>query len=261
MWLSPELHARLLKNPIYRYLYFNWRTCVYAMCHLRNRPVLKRLIQGRRVLIIGSGPSASELEGIPEDVLVFTCNAGPKLLIEKKLANEISLYLCNWLKIRKKGVEEFLPKTRIGVFVTDNVGYVRTNNALRTCCRKILPYDLQRNYYLKKIIAPEKFPNHKTPSVGIRLLQYALHFKAREIYLIGIDLTDGGYFWGGKNKQKHANIDLNFIKIVTKKFGHIYSLSKKSPLASHLPYKPFPVAVAGSSLVWPEEPTAQKLIQ
>jgi hypothetical protein len=51
---------------------------------------LKKIIENQRILVIGSGPSASELKNIPEDIKIFTCNAGPRLIYKNKLKREIN---------------------------------------------------------------------------------------------------------------------------------------------------------------------------
>ncbi len=218
-------------------LYRRWYGIKYALYHRLNEPVLRDLIKGRRVLIVGSGPSSADIGPVPDDVLTFTCNAGLKLWLDHKFKRKPDLYLCTMKKLAKKEAETLLPQVRARYFVTDAGDYVRNLPAFQGSYEKLLPYDLQRGHYLKKVLHPHRFRNRKSPSTGIRLLQYALYFGAKEIYIAGIDLGGGGYVWGGTNKQKHTNVDINFLKIVSQKYDNVFSLSESSPTSGLIPHK------------------------
>ncbi|MBI3252519.1 MAG: hypothetical protein HYZ52_04295 [Candidatus Omnitrophica bacterium] len=223
----------LAKNPR-RYL-------AEKLSRLKNAPALRRLIHGRRVLVLGSGPSAGELDSIPKDVLILTCNNGVKLLSEKHFNRAIDLYYCTATKIGKKDIMGALQKVKTDIFITTNPGQIADHAAFAGSYRRLMSYDNMHKNFARRLYWAKKyrFKNRKTVSAGVRLLQYALYFGAYEIFIIGIDLETSGYFWGGKNRQKHAGVDANFIQAAQKTHGAIYSLSPKSPLARLLPHKDF----------------------
>ena len=258
--------ARLVRKSIYRYLkrsYFNLQCMIHY--HFKNNPSLKRLIKGKKILIVGCGASARELDEVPRDAKVFTCKAGLKLFLDKKFDQVIDLYLFEKMRDEKtititenkhsekkivfaknKFTEELFGKVKIKLFVTKNINYVRRKKEWEKVYSELL-YDAgENNYFLKTLIKPYRIKeivgNSTNPctSSGMRLLQYALYFGAKEVYLIGIDFGKGGFFWGGTSNYivtGHSAIDENFIKIVSKKHHNIYSLSEKSPIAKYIPCK------------------------
>lgn len=203
---------------------------------------LDKKIKNQRILILGSGPSAMDLKNIPSDVKVFTCKRGPEILVNNNLNKDIDLYYCRkiyFLKEISKNLSLFniISKAKIDLFITDNVELVKS------ICNCAIWDRSKNNYFLKKLIKPKKIKDigknglHRT-SIGSRLLQYAVFFQAREIYLIGIDLGEGGHFWNERTRLSgHTPIDLNFIKLMSKKYGNIYSISKKSPITRYIPFK------------------------
>jgi hypothetical protein len=214
----------------------------------KNRHIIKRKIKNQKILIIGSGPSATELQFIPNDIKIFTCKRGIKLLEEKKINKKIDLYFCSWkhifLKVNSgESILDMISKANIDFFFT-NKNFLKDNKY--NYVFKDSPGD---NYFLGKLIAPKTVKEIsgnglEWTSTGVRLLQYAIFFEAKEIYLIGIDPGEKGYFWDRKvninsnhEKKDHKIIDLNFIKIMSKKNKNIYSCSKKSTLSQHIPYK------------------------
>jgi len=225
---------------------FGWAFCapIEAVCCFKRNLLLKKLIKNQRVLIVGSGPSAKELKKVPEDVKIFTCNRGLKLLVDRKIKKRVDLYLCHKIAMVKhyKDIENWLPKIKIEVFIIDDLDYIKNKKELNESYLRLVKDYNRNNYYLKRLIKPYKVKQIKGESLaktssGIRLLQYALFFGAREIYLIGIDINEKGFFWDTKNIHKHIDIDRNFIKIVSKKYNNIYSLSKKSPITKYIKYK------------------------
>lgn len=211
----------------------------------RHAPILKKLIKGQKILIVGSGPSAAELDDIPEDIKIFTCHAGLRLFTGDRFNRKIDLFLTYKHAMSKhyEDIEEILPTVKIDLFLVDSFNYVNKKKELKRCYSSLIADRQKDNRYLKKLIKPYRIEqiignsNARHTSAGIALLQYALYFGAKEIYLIGIDFGIGGYFWGEKREErKHRDIDENFIKIVSKKYNNIYSLSKTSPITKYIPY-------------------------
>jgi len=235
-----------LKRRVYRYFRISdtyawiWRSRVCL--------TLRKLIRNRRVLIIGSGPSARELENIPEDVLVFCCNRSPKVLIDKKIDKIIDLYTTSLPNIEYDmvpdyGIRKIVKNSKINLFIFDDIEYAKEvfKDNFST-----LIYDSHKdNFYLKKLINPIKINQikgnsiYKWASTGMRLLQYALYFGAKEIYIIGIDLNDLGQFDGyaDEYRRMHFDIDYNFLQVIVKKYNNIYSASENSSITEYIPYK------------------------
>ena len=210
-----------------------------AFTQQKNGLILRRLIKGKRVLIIGSGPSATELSRIPNDVLIFTCNAGVNLLASKNLGRKMDFYFCNAEKIIKKAVVDALRAVKTNVFMTTDIQAVEQLSILSNSCSRLMLYDQIHKNFSWSWAKKYGYISRKTVSTGLRLLQYALYFKASEIYIIGVDLGEGRYFWGQDKKQKHFGSDTNFIDAALRSHGRIYSLSPNSPLTHRLPQKSF----------------------
>jgi uncharacterized Rossmann fold enzyme len=234
-----------LKDFIWKSYYYPRVFILERYLYLTHRALLKKLIENKKVLIIGSGPSAQELERIPTDVSILTCNKGSRLFVEKNFNREIDLFLCHRSATDDyKDIEDLLPQIRVHIFITDDLNYIRKKEKLnRTYVTLLRDYN-NNNYYLKRLIKPCNLKQIKAShllgtSSGMRLLQYALFFGAKEIYLIGIDLGDVRYFWGkeeGSTKGQHVEIDESFLKIVAKKYKNIYSLSRKNPITKFVTY-------------------------
>ena len=226
--------------PVVYFLLYPSRQLLYH----KQQSSLRKLIENQKILILGSGPSVSELETLPEDYKVFTCNRGLKFFSDKKTP-ALSLYMCTRSKIERLGViEASLKKIKTEFLVTDDLDYVKRNPALKDCCSQLVFDDVMDDFYLKELIRPLKpgqirgRSHHPWTSTGIRLLQYALHFKAGEIYLAGIDFGNEGYFWGeNKGPWFHADIDQNFMKIVSQKYDNVFSISSKSLASKYLKVK------------------------
>jgi hypothetical protein len=140
-------------------------------------------------------------------------------------------------------LSEIILSLKINLFVTNKIRWGKG------FCNNVVWDETRSNYFLKKLIKPiaidEIGENRwRRTSVGVRLLQYAVFFKAKEIYLIGIDLGRGSYFWEEKGGAEfnddltgHEPLDSNFVKLMSKKYGNIYSLSKNSPVNQFIPFK------------------------
>ena len=220
----------------------------------QNKSFLHEFIKGRKVLILGSGPSVSELRDIPNDVLVFTCNRGLKFFAEKPTSRPLDLYICTAGKIQRMPIiKSLLKKMKTRFLVIDDIRYIRRNREFSDVYDRLVQDDGKHNHYLKRLIKPSGIKNirgssfHPWTSTGIRLLQYALHHEAAEIYLAGIDFGDNGYFWGrNEDKWLHDEIDENFLSLVSKKYKNVYSVSKDSRLSRYVPHKNFEMSTAGT---------------
>jgi hypothetical protein len=224
-----------------------------GLIRLVNRPVLKELIEGKRVLIIGAGPSAEELTDIPDDVVILSCKWGGILLLDtKKIKRQIDLLLQpQWGIIENDVTERLLPKVRARYFATDDLKWVKTQTRLEGAYDALLRHRKEDYSYTKELLKPHRLEEIDAPefegyvinypSYGLRLLSLALYFKAQEIYLIGIDCGEQGYFYGPnpREKQYHRIADTHILEIFSKRYHNIYSLSKESPVTKYVPYKGF----------------------
>ena len=198
--------------------------------------MLKGLIEGQKILVIGAGASAQELERIPDGATVFTCNRGGlKLFITKQFKRKINLFLCKMNKVDKYGhkeIEEWLPKVKTDIFITDKEKYFKEKQGFKDAYVRFVHYDHLRGIKGAKT-------DKGSLSAGMKLVNCALHYGAKEVYLIGIDISKAGYFWGEKHGHRHIGVDRKFIQQASKKHGSIYSLSKKSPITRYIRYKKF----------------------
>lgn len=222
-----------------------WAMPLYTGYHrLRSRGRLRRLIEGRRVLVVGTGPSAADLDSIPPDVLVFTCKLGIRLFAERHRGRHVDLYTCFRSSLEKQAeMPHYFRRTHPRFFLTNDLRYVRSRADL------VFTHLLHDNgsdnsmlAHLIKPLHPEDIRGNarrgKTSS-GVRLLQYALTFGSAEVYLIGIDLGRNGYVGGDGDLHKpwnHHDIDENFLRLVGAQQGNVFSLSPRSPAARFLPH-------------------------
>lgn len=214
--------------------------------HRINHGVLKKIIHGKRILILGSGPSAVEFRNLPsnmDDVLVFTCNAGLRILKEKKFGRKVDLYLSRIkaLSVDYPDTQELLGEVPCRTFIMDEPSFVKKSPVPTTGYERLIRDHQKDGYYLKKLIKPRRLEQVVADDVtwtsaGLRLLQYSLYFGAKEIYLLGIDLGDDGYFWGQRFIHKHA-IDYNFMKIVSQDHDNVFSASENSTITQYIPYR------------------------
>jgi len=237
-----------LDTELYRKFMVKIRSMQYWR-YRKNNPIFEELIKDKRVLIIGSGPSAADLGDIPDDVLIFACNYSPVVFLEKKY-KQIDLYATYAIyfeenkNVKKKDVRDLLSKVRINYFVFDDKGFLKKKN-LEHSYQKLIIDECRDNHYLNELIKPCKVKDLKgtqktwIASTGLRLLQYALYFKAKEIYLIGIDINDAGHYYekGSVPRGGSNELDMNFFKLMAEKHNNIYAVSKNSPIVKFVPHK------------------------
>jgi hypothetical protein len=235
-----------------------------AWYHHRNARTLRPLIKGQAILILGSGPSAAELNMIPKDIKVFTCKAGLKLLRDKRLTRTVGLYIYDRgigtkalsftneqadqsgkvrVVDRNAFTEQLLQEFSIDTLITKNPQYISNNKVLRGVYQSLIYDRAENNFYLRKLLGWRSIRNVSQlgdttfTSSGMRLLQYALFFEARIIYLVGLDLMQPGFFWGGAGGNKHWRVDKYFIRQMANQHKNIYSIAQHSPISKYLPVK------------------------
>jgi hypothetical protein len=239
--------AAFLSGPFARTL---MRPLVRANHVFGAGAVLGRLLRGRRVLVFGSGPSANDLESIPDDVLVLSCKLGPEILAGRRLRRGVDLYYYANLRADAAGRDKRLHlasvirESRIGVLVCEDPLTLVDVLPLRASYSRLLLDFRSNQLLLQRLIAPKKIHEIRGRSFcpwtssGVRLIQYAAYFGASEIYLIGIDLGRHGYASGGAMRQwAHEDIDDNFLNILSQRQTNVYSLSARSPIAEYFPVR------------------------
>ena len=141
--------------------------------------------------------------------------------------------------------EKRFTEIKVNISLTNNFYFLKKRRRLYYSYSHILQNNNSDNYYLRSLIKPHAVKDIMGNSIlpwtssGMRLLQYALFFGAKEIYVTGLDLGRGGYSWGRSNHWCHEDIDENFVKIISKKYRNVYSLSAKSPIAKYIRVKSF----------------------
>lgn len=197
---------------------------------------IRNVIEGRNVLILGSGPSAAQLNNIPEDWVVLTCNEG--LSLYKNITGShkpVGLFLITMSKIKRlpKILLDLNHSEALLIGVDHPKALASKLSSSNSCIFKddgMSPHMLQQllpNIDLAKLKGRSK---HPWTSSGIRLLQYALFYRAKNIYLSGIDFGQGGYAWGALHGPwMHQDIDVNICKKLSDHNQNIRSLSLTSP--------------------------------
>lgn len=214
----------------------------------RTDALLRALISKRRVLILGSGPSVHDLSTVPEDVLVFSCNMGPHVLLEKHFPPKVDLYLGNEKAFKNYGdpLYSLTEQLDISFLLTRNPDFIKKHSEKFHYEKLIRERVTSETYYLKKLYTDTSVifdTKDSRTSTGIGLLQYALFYGAKEIYLSGIDLNieEAGHAFVSPTEKRynepHKSADEQFVTWAAQNFSKIFIASEKSPLTKLFPYK------------------------
>lgn len=212
--------------------------------------LLRGLIQGRRVLVLGSGPSARDLIPIPDDVLVFSCNLGPELLVAKTPRRRVDLYIGNRQPLEEYGsrIDAMFGDVRFGYFLSRTPRYIRKRRDIR-CERVLADRGTEKsNYMLRRFLDAATVDRlaesvkRGVPSTGVALLVHALVYAASDIFLIGMDLDTRGHALGnhdtGLYAKTHMNLDHEVVRFAATSFRNVWSASEQSPVTALVPYRP-----------------------
>lgn len=232
-------------GPLYAWL---TRPFVRAYYRVAADGPLRRLLEGRRVLVLGSGPSAGEVPSIPDDVLILTTKLGPEILEDRGLRRRIDLYYYSNIREDRAGrerrlhIDALLRRMRIGVFICEDFFSLLDVRGLKDAYEQRLMDFGGSQVLLREVIAPIRIEDIRGDSFcpwtssGVRLIQYALHYGASEIYLAGIDLGENHYASGRKMRRwDHQDIDRNFLELISKRHDNVYTISRTSPITRFFP--------------------------
>ena len=226
-----------------------WHRFLRLLSQPRQDALLRTLLSGKRVLILGSGPSAAELSSLPSDVLILSCNTAPEMLLKKNLRTRVDLYIGNRTPLEEYGdrIDELFTKLAFNYFLTRSPGYIEKRGDVHFQKLLLDRGSENSNYLLRRLIdhaTVEKIIQSAArgvPSTGVNLLIHALVYGAKEIYLIGMDMDTKGHAIGDHKTEEyaktHQNLDHEIVRFATKKFDNIYSASATSPVTSLIPYR------------------------
>lgn len=233
-----------------------WWFIKHLFVYHRISTHLEDLIKGKKVLILGSGPSAQMIQNlhIPNNTVVMAANLAPKLIPK----NHISVYITTNLAM-SESLGEIANILKTHSFDTIIVNNRKVINVETTNAENIITFDPKDNNYLIKLLNHRlnlkkrisfkcaQKSQHLFLSSGMQLLQYALFFGASEILLAGIDTkplvtysTETTYKSISKHKKNnHFMIDSLFIEFCSLEYNNISVLSKSSPLFEYFPLGQF----------------------
>lgn len=222
-------------NPLSFISNYYWR--------LKKEKALWKLLKGKKVLILGQSPNLEEMKHLPSDHVLMACNQSAILAASGILKKPFDLYLGQQSILETRKMKRMVPKIKSNYFLTDNLSYVQKTKELHSAYQLLLYDDGTDTQYLKKLTQPlpiSDISSLEKPylSPELRLVNFALHFDAKEINLLGFRFHDEVYFSNKRNKQgHHADIDKNFLDIISTKHKHLYSVSPNSPFNEYLPYR------------------------
>jgi len=166
-------------------------------------------------------------------------------LIDRGFKGLVDLYLTNkWGVNLNPNILALLRQVPVKILMIDfpEVTWEQAQLANPDCKR--VYHEPTNNRYFQSLIEPYDATNicgNSRPwtSTGIMLLQFALYFKAKEIYIAGIDFGSRHFYPEIESNpiNGHITIDHNFMWIVSKKFDNIYSVSEESPITRYIPFK------------------------
>jgi hypothetical protein len=233
--------------------------CIEAFLRFTELPARKRLslhlskkLAGKKVLLVGSGPSANILKNmtIPSEYSILSVNLAPNNLPSDA---PLSAYITqSFARAESNGGVDTILKTR-------SIETLLTNtNRIHSCTERQdavhIVFNPRDTYYSRPmpLTIAERYHlaqqgQHVFPSSGIQLLQYALSFGASEIYLIGIDVQETVEYTEESSYpdqdihapkiNKHYHIDKRILQHNAKKYKTIYSATSSSAISTLFPVK------------------------
>lgn len=209
------------------------------------------MIRGKSVYVVGSGPSAKDLKTIPVDAVVMTCNLGPLILKDIGFDRRIDVYFAVASHPKKKVlidrenhhkaalIYNCMSNCDIRALLINHWGFFRQSKKAKY---QTLWYDgLRHKRYLNRILGKKSLRNYdikEWTSTGIRLIQMALFYGAKDIVITGVDLGREGYVWGESlNPWKHLGVDEKVLKLMSERYDNIYCLTDATPAHHYFPTK------------------------
>ncbi len=209
---------------------------------------LQNIVCGKKILVIGSGPSAATLKRVPSDFVIACCNLSPTLLSKKE---NISLYATTGYAIDGNSkiigilnendfkcvfLDEFPRKE---IVKKENI-FIRNPHSI-FLHRKIINIS-KLLLHIKRL---KKNNQHYFFSTGVQLILLSLLAGAKEVYVIGIEADDlvkyGNditYSYDPKVKlNAHLVADQHALSQMARHNLPVFAISKNSNLANIIKYK------------------------
>ena len=233
---------------------FKLKTYFFYVRNYWNRKLLvkelRRNFKGKKVLILGSGPTLEEIVSIPDDFIVVCCNFSINYLEEHFFGRRANLYLTtNQAVSEGGGIEKILKAEEYDVLVHNFDNKLISKFKLD---KKNSFFNLPQDVSLLSLVAPNTYrkryvfgkEQNVMLSSGCQLVQYGIIGEAEEIFLAGIDTERSvSYFQDRRyvedessKKNNHYLMDSSFLEECTK-YNNIFVASPKSPVSALLPTK------------------------
>jgi hypothetical protein len=209
--------------------------------HWLNYHKFQKLIRDNRVVIVGTGAAAADIQPFGENARFLVCDGGFSAFVNGRSGKTMDLFLCSQPVIRKKFVKNKLSEINPGVFLSDDLGFIKKKKGKKHWSGSLIRDYRYDRPFTQKLLTPSELREvglEEIASSELRLLQIALYFKPKEVYIVGDEFLNNRYVWD----DPHENGDLltakeKFFKIVSKKYPNIFCVSKESLLAKYLPIK------------------------
>ncbi len=203
--IKRSIPVRILLSYIYIPIYANRRK------KLINH--LKKHLHGKEVLILGSGPSAENLNRIPKDTLVMTVNLS---IFNLPVASEIFLHSTTSHALKEAGIDIY------NITEVYNVSNLLVDERKIAVLSNSFLINFEDVSFVKEIFPLTLFKKlnlllsnqHFHPSQGVNLILLTHIAGAKKIYVSGIDIpkqvtyaSKSKYPNSYKKKNMHYKID------------------------------------------------------
>ncbi len=204
---------------------------------------LRQTVENKRVLVLGSGPSANNLKRIPKDMIVLGCNFSPALLPNDQ---EVHGLLTTSFAVKDSPEIQSVLETREFQWLASNKPRLIPSQH-KACSRKAKYIQIFGDLIDLKPLLNKRMGLFKNGqwyffSSGVQLILLALAAGAREVYVSGIDTSREVIYAQGRSykkdsaykKNQHLHADLHALHEIAQNNYPVYSLHQESPLSTIL---------------------------
>ena len=237
-----------LKYALYRfesYLYFP----IFYFEYKNSVKSLKRVVAGKKIIIIGSGPSAKNVE-LPKDsnTLIACCNFSTKFLPKDLQA---SLYMTTSYAVEEMPslVSECIQDKEYQWIGANKINFLKkhTNHLHAVRPRNVFMFSslISLNPIFKNRTTLMKKGHYYFFSTGVQMTLLCLLAEAKEVYIAGIDIDPTVTYANNTRYEtdplvkinKHQLADSHAMQELANKNIPVYSLVESSPLSKILKHK------------------------